>query len=373
MSDVTQDGVVSGNQRPPANSGSYEWPQTLRLPSRPPKLVYLDLNQWIALAKAMAGHRDGEAYKDVLTRCLGAVDRGEAVFPISDSIYLEISKNGSRRQRRDLLAVIEPLSRFMVVMCRSIVSAHEIEAMLDRIVGPSPNPINSMDYLDWGVARAFGMVGGFKWRSSRGEDVTAEVRSAHADGPAAFDSLLSNAELEVNRSVITGPAPDEEPEMRKRGWNPASNFEIAERRAAQEIEQVSRFDQDPRWRQGRIRDVVAAREVEIEIYDALSRGLSVRGTTIAATFPVLEDTRSALDSMPSFDVAVTLKTAYHRDSLHRWTPNDIHDIDAMGSTVPYCDIVVTDKAVASHANQTKLAERLGTIVVSQLSDLLQHL
>jgi hypothetical protein len=373
MSDVTQDGIVSGNQTRPAKSGSYGWPQTLRLPSRPPKLVYLDLNQWIALAKAMAGHRDGEAYKEVLTRCLGALDRGEAVFPISDSIYTEISKNGSHRQRRDLLEVIEPMSRFMVVMCRSIVSAHEIEAMLDRIAGPSRNPINSMDYLDWGVARAFGMVGGFKWRSSSGEDVTAEVRSAHADGPAAFDSLLSNAELEVNRSVITGPAPDEEPEMRKRGWNPASNFEIAGRRAAQEIEQVSRFDQDPRWRQGRIRDVVAAREVEIEIHDALSRGLSLRGTTIAATFPVPEDTRSALDSMPSFDVAVTLKTAYHRNPSHPWTQNDIHDIDAMGSTVPYCDIVVTDKAVASHANQTKLAERLGTIVISQLSDLPQHL
>ena len=53
--------------------------------------------------------------------------------------------------------------------------------------------------------------------------------------------------------------------------------------------------------------------------------------------------------------------------------NDIHDIDAMGSTLPYCDIVVTDKAVASHANQTKLAERLGTIVVSQLSDVLHLL
>jgi hypothetical protein len=196
MSDVTQDGVVSGNHRRPANSGSYGWPQTLRLPSRPPKLVYLDLNQWIALAKAMSGHRDGEAYKEVLTRCLAAVDRGEAVFPISDSIYIEISKNGSHRQRRDLLNVIEPMSRFMVAMCRSIVSAHEIEAMLDRVAGPSPNPINSMDYLDWGVARAFGIVGGFKVRSSRGEDITATVRSAHPDGPAAFDSLLSNAELE---------------------------------------------------------------------------------------------------------------------------------------------------------------------------------
>jgi len=42
-------------------SGSYVWPQTLRLPPRPLKLVYLDLNHWVALAKAMAGHSDGEA------------------------------------------------------------------------------------------------------------------------------------------------------------------------------------------------------------------------------------------------------------------------------------------------------------------------
>lgn len=40
---------------------AYLWPQSLRLPLRPPKLVYLDLNHWIALAKALAGHRDGEA------------------------------------------------------------------------------------------------------------------------------------------------------------------------------------------------------------------------------------------------------------------------------------------------------------------------
>jgi hypothetical protein len=335
--------------------------------------VYLDLNQWIALSKAMAGHREGAAYRDVLTRCLSAVDRGEAFFPLSDSIYIEISKNGSHRQRCDLLAVIEPLSRFVVVMCRSIVSAHEIEAMLDRIAGPSPNPINSMNYLDWGIARAFGIVGGFKVRTSSGEDITATVRSAHPGGPAAFDSILSNAELELNRRTITGPAPDEEPELRKLGWNPAGNFEIAERRAAQEIAQVSRFDQDPRWRRGRIRDVVAAREVLIEINEALYRGLSLRGTTLEAAFPRQQDTMRAFDSMPSFDVAVTLKTAYHRDPSHRWTPNDIHDIDAMGSTLPYCDIVVTDSAVASHANQTKLAERLDTIVLSQLSDLLQHL
>lgn len=70
----------------------YVWPQTLVVPPRPPKLVYLDLNHWIALAKAQIGHRDGEKYKEVLSACLDAVERGRAVFPISDSIYSEVSK-----------------------------------------------------------------------------------------------------------------------------------------------------------------------------------------------------------------------------------------------------------------------------------------
>jgi len=351
----------------------YEWPHTLRLPLRPPKLVYLDLNHWIALAKAWTGHPAGEESKEVLAACFDAVQRGRAVFPISDTIYIEISKIGQHRQRRDLREVIESLSRYMVVTSRSVISSHEIESLLDRLVGPNPQPANTMDYLDWGVARAFGKVGGFTVRAADGEDVTARVRSTHPGGPVAFDKLLMQAELELNRSVIEGPSPDEEHEMRERGWDPTPSFEIAARRAAQEIEQATRFDRDPRWRRGRIRDVVAAREVMIEINEALSRGISERGATFQAIFPGLVDARRACDSMPSFDVAISLKTAYHRDPMHRWTPNDIHDIDALGSTFPYCDIVVTDRAVASSAERAKLPERLQTIVLSSIADLPQHL
>jgi len=359
-------------QRNLGASRSYGWPKTLRLPPRPPKLVYLDLNHWVALAKAMAGHREGVAYAEVLAGCLAALESGEAVFPISDSIYFEISKIRSYRQRRDLREVIETLSRFMVVTSRSVVSSHELETLLDRMVGPNPKPVNRMDYVDWGVARALGMVGGFKVRSSIGEDLTTQVREAFPDGPVAFDLRLAEAELELNRRVLEGPAPNKESDLRELGWDPRGQFEVAERRAVQEIEQVGRFDQDPRWRHGRIRDVVAAREVFIEINDGLSRGLSERGATLEAIFPRRGDTQRAFDSVPSFDVSVTLKTEYHRNPLHRWTPNDIHDIDAMGSTLPYCDIVVTDKAVASHVTRTHLAERLDTIILWRLADLLQQ-
>ena len=77
--------------------------------------------------------------------------------------------------------------------------------------------------------------------------------------------------------------------------------------------------------------------------------------------------------MPSFDVAVTLKTSYHRDANHQWTNNDIHDIHAIAGTLPYCDIVVSDKAVISHVMRTGLSERLSTTVLASLSDLPEHL
>lgn len=352
----------------------YVWPRTLRVPSRPPKLVYLDLLHWIELAKTMAGRPESSSTRELLAECLAAREDGRALFPIADAIYVEVSKIKQHRQRRDIRHAIETLSGYHVVTSRPTIANHEIEAMLDNFVGPSQRPVNTMDYLDWGVARAFGRVGGFRVRRGTGEDVTDEVRARWPEGPEAFDLLLASAELMLQRGTLDGPAsPQEEQALRKYGWKPDPAMTISENRARQELEQVERFDSDPRWRAGRIRDVVAAWEVLIEVNEMLCRGLADRGATLEDVFDSPPVTRAQLDVMPSFDVSVTMKTEYHRDPHHRWTTNDIHDIDALASTLPYCDIVVTDRAVAAHANRSGLAERLDTVVVARLADLLAHL
>lgn len=194
--------------------GPYRWPATLRLPPRPPTLVYLDMLHWIALAKAHTGHPDGRRHEETLAALVNAQASGTAVFPISDSIFFETSQIGQHRQRRDLRDVIELLSKYFVVTSRSVISTHEIEALLDDLVGPSSRPINAMDYLDWGVARAFGMAGGFRVYDAHGADVTEDARLAHPGGPDEFDRLHRYAELELVRNVLAGPAPDEEAQMR---------------------------------------------------------------------------------------------------------------------------------------------------------------
>ena len=336
-------------------------------------LVYLDLNHWVSLAKAHTGHRNGERFRDAMDSVAQAQADGRAVFPISDSTFFEVSKIGQFRQRRDLRDVIEVVSGYFVVTSRSVIATHEIEAALDEIVGPSSRPINSMDYLDWGVARAFGMVGGFKVSDGAGNDITENARADFPGGPDAFDELCADAELQLIRSVLAGPSPEEEPELRALGWRPGDEDGIGAKRAQQEIEQATRFDADPSWRRGRIRDVVAAREILIELNETFHESMRDRGAELLDVFPEPAVTRAVFDAMPSFDVAVSLKASYHSDANHRWTSNDIHDIDALASTVPYCDIVVTDRAVASHLHRTGVAERLDTIVLSSLDDLVSIL
>lgn len=355
--------------RPPIE---YNWPPTLVISERPPKLVYLDLNHWVALAKALSGHRDGAPFREALAACVDAVDRRAAVFPLADAIYYEVSRIASLRQRRDLAEAMRRVSGYAVVTSRSVIADHEVEALLDRVVGPRPEPVVPVAYLDWGVARAFGKVGGFRIVDEEtGQDMTERVRSIHPLGPEGFDAVLADAELQLNRQVIEGPTtPEDEADLRRRGYNPYAAHEVALRRLRQELDQVARLDAEPEWRRGRTRDLIAAREVIIQLQAKIERALIARGTDGRMLFLAYEAARAAFDAMPSYDVAVTMKVEYHRDPSHVWRVNDIHDIDALGSTLPYCDIVVTDKAAASHARRTGLADRLGTTVLSRLDDLI---
>ena len=86
-----------------------------------------------------------------------------------------------------------------------------------------------------------------------------------------------------------------------------------------------------------------------------------------------DDLRSFYSAMPSLDIAVTLKTSLHRDPNHKWANNDIYDIRALALTIPYCDVVVTDRSMWSHVTRHKLPERYDTVVISQLAELPNHM
>ena len=352
------------------------WPDTLHHTDRPPRLIYLDLNHWIELAKALSGHQDGTKYRPVLDACISAVAGREAFFPLSVYIYAEISKIANHRQRRDLREVIELVCRHMVVTPLTVVVAHEVEALLDNVLGPRPLSFSPTSYLDWGVERAFGKVGGLRIESPDGHDITEQLRRTFPRGPAAFDRVLLDAQIELNRRAIEGPTLQEEPRLRDLGWDPEAIVRVYEQKASDELAQARRFDSHPNLRVGRTRDAITAREAIIEIGDIFNEGFEHRGGIGAAEefFSVERDELTArYDLMPSFNVSVTLKTSLHRDANHKWRNNDFYDIGALALTIPYCDVVLTDRSMLSHVDRHNLPQRYGTVVLSRLDDLPAYL
>ena len=347
----------------------YAWPTTLRRPTDV-RLVYLDLNHWVTVAKVLAGHPDVDWCRDVVRQLSSSVERGQIVFPISLPIYVEILKIGNRRRRSDLRQAIEHLGRFFVITNRHVIVTHEVEALLDTLAGPNPEPVNPKDYLDWGALRALGMDGSLRVLNARGEEVTSDVRERFADGPDEFDRIVKEAILDLNRQILDGPSAKEEAEFRAQGYRPERVLKPYEDEAAAEHDFARRLDQDSRWRRGRLRDVVSAREVAFHINTILEAAASARGLAtlddIARSAP---EPRRVFDAMPSFDVSVSLKTAIHRNPHHRWKNNHVHDINALASTLPYCDVVVTDREMAALVRRTKLDERLDTTVLYRLEDL----
>ena len=116
--------------------------------------------------------------------------------------------------------------------------------------------------------------------------------------------------------------------------------------------------------------MVTARELAFHINTIVKAAAAARG--IAKLDDLLggvAEPRRAFDGMPSFDVSVSLKTAIHRNPDHQWTNNHVHDINALASTLPYCDVVVTDREMASFVHRAKLGERLDTTVLHSLEDL----
>ena len=114
---------------------------------------------------------------------------------------------------------------------------------------------------------------------------------------------------------------------------------------------------------------MSVRELEIEFQNILPRALAQRGLALIDVISDQQSARAFVRAMPSTEVSIELKTAWHRNGDKVWTANDIYDIDAMSLAVPYCDVVVPDKASYHVLNSAGLSERMHTALLRNLVDL----
>jgi hypothetical protein len=372
---------------PSGAAPSLLWPAGLIRPEQ--RTVYLDLNHWVGLSQAATGHREGHQFLGVLEACRSAA-AGGVLFPISSVTYIEVSKIKDPRQRADLAAVIQELSGFHSLISHALLVTLELDAAVSAALSVPSAMGQDLAYVGRGVGYAFGQV---LTPTFAGDGLDGQVQALiEAHGQGVLDGLITGFEL----YALQGPDDEEAAELRQTGWDPEAAWKIAVERAGEERAQAGRFeavrtgvalndeeqlsvDTTDRkdWRRGRLRDAIAVRELTKCIWDLFGQVLSWYGQP--GVDELLgndrDQSRTFVRQMPSTEVAVELKTIMHRDAARaaRWLPNDVLDIDQLAMAVPYCDVIVTEKAARDALVKARLDERCETVLLRRLQDLPAHL
>ncbi|MFM8156027.1 MAG: hypothetical protein ACKOAF_08130 [Actinomycetes bacterium] len=358
---------MSGSNRRCWQGLPLTWPSLLVLPSRPPKLVYLDLLHWINLAKCDLGQEAPAGYVELLDASRAASIGGTVRFVLSDSILMEMANIRHPDQRHAVGSLMEELTGFSMLLNHGMVSFLELIEVLEGLAPGGPRLL-PVPLVASNASHAMGVQTTLRLTNAEGLDTTQEV--IREQGLAWFEDLQSTAGQMLNRGLLHGPTDEELGELRTLGYRPEALRAIASQRLVQEVWLADNLISNGRdWRRGRLCDVISAREVAIELGDSITQWLMPRGLTIGDILEGRDDFRSFVMSLPTVRVSVAIKCEYHRNPRRRWEQNDIHDIDMASLAVPYCDALFADKELRDALVRSGVHEDFGTFLPRRPADL----
>ncbi len=329
--------------------------------------MYLDQWVWVHLASAALGKPRNHGDSEALEAIRGASTKGVA-FPLSATHYVETTAVKDPGQRRDLAAVMAPIS-----YCRSLRATPDLirhqmlTAMHERIGRPMFRPI-PLDVLGIGAMWSLTGTQGRLLLMGRDGEVDPDMSGL------LTSQVLRQANQWGEVKLLTGPDDDEVDELRRVGYRPEKTAESTASRLAWEELYVGMLRDGPISR-SELRVRVMTREVIHEHHAQLVELLGeyrVSLARLAGGEQMTAQSRAGMidfaDRMPSMRIAVDMKTELFRNSQRTWTNNHLHDIDALSVAVPYCRVVVTDKDAAASLIRNKAHERNGTMILSRLAD-----
>jgi hypothetical protein len=315
------------------------------------KVIYLDQNCWIEIAKRYYG-KSTRLEKKLVDNIFLASERRQAIFPLSIS-HLEETMRISDDERRNRLAFlmvkISGGYAFQPYVDRNI--RNEIRNIVLKRLGLPP--LNIRDHvLKQGISHLLGAKAELKQRKGAKNELPEEIKKKLLD-------LLERPEtLEFALRQRT-------PKSMDRG---RKELVAKMEKIRKELSVVK--DNDLRKRIFLARNIIELVLPELAkiLYECkLPKDLIIRER------PSRKDIDEFLDSIPSALCLFTL--IYQRDQqLQRpIETHDANDIWFLTLAMPYSDIVITEKMFASIARQAHLDRKCNTIVLSSINELGQCL
>ena len=334
--------------------------------------VYLDQWVWSRLAAAADGRPNGPNDVEVLTEVKSASAAGVA-FPLSATHYIETTGVNEVVQRIALSGIMSEVTHMRTLKSRHLLLLDQFFNAMENLLGRQ-NSASSLDPLGVGVYWAF---------SGEARKLSMKIpRELEPSGlPPLSPELLCRMTQWAETQFLCGPRDEDVERLRTEyGYRPESTQESgAMRLESEELYKGSLGDDAVSRKELRLR--IQARELIHEHVDLLDELLESFGLTFNEAFggdPELPGSARPklvgfLDSIPSMRISVDMKFELFRDSGRTWKVNDLRDIDALSLAIPYCHLVVADKAAVQSVRNSKADLRCDTKVTRHIEELIDIL
>lgn len=301
------------------------------------KLVYLDQNKWIQLARACHGKAKDQLARTVADFMRLVRDQGHHRYPLSAGHYIETSKQRDRARARRLASVMIEFSRLDTMATPMNIVRMELEKALARRFPDKVTP------------REFELTG-----KGIGH-ITNSPREFRLDDP---EELAALAGRDAASSAILAAE--------------SAKYDEAFMRFLESLPKD--FSDYPPERQQRIALGHALQDIKAAIEDVLEHHkLADQMPEWSAADPLnsnLPEWGEIIHEMPSRRVEMQMVLQFARDPSLRPKPGDLRDFFYLGPAAAHCDVVVCEKQFADLVNRGQLAKK--ATVVSDLEEILRH-
>jgi len=309
------------------------------------KIIYLDQNKWIDIARAFYGREDGEKYLPILQTLQDKVNSGDIIVPISAVHIIETARNENKERRERLANFIADLSKSYGILPYISVRQQEIEnAILIKLGQASKHNIAEIA-INRGVAHMLGM------------ELPENVFSADYE---KFLIKVNQLEKFVATMMIDFISRELVSELRQEDIDGIADYEKSRRLKNEELSKEMRLR-------------LAIMEMDYDrLFPVIIEQLKKMGVDpkpFADSFTDIEDWKRFFFSMPTMDIWINLHVLRDSDkgkAVHR---NDTNDMAFLSIAVPYCDIIVTEKYWARQLISNGYDKKYNTTILTDLTEL----
>lgn len=307
------------------------------------KILYLDQNKWIDLARADKDPLAKPNHTLALTKIVDAVQSGNLLVPLTASNIYETQKINDLPRRKVMAKIQAALSNGIVFQCGRFRFRQELTGFLLEQFGKSNG-----EQLDAWFLSDFFLDAFAERRESNKEDwFDSAFKLNQANSQAALYSYLFDLPPETRTTAV-------------------------KRYSESSVELISQIEQRKSLVSGlnakKHGDVYRAQLLSDHIDEIISIA-NEQGIPWRSIFDIGEVmARRIISDLPYFSVETDLIVKLER-SDHTLNENDLRDMQNMSAVLPHSSFVVIEKGFAALAIQSRLHQKFGVNIMTDISEL----